>query len=311
MNGGVKVNNIIPVIEQMAQKYNQLYLAPEKGISGTGLYSDIVHYGKTPPEVFKKIQNELSGFKCSKYGRLFTEITPAGKVEILYIYNNSDFERFLQIMAYRGEPACIPDKIETAEIEGITNWRKIEKHMQDYLFSGGDSVMWSSELKNFTNNRQNYQDTLIVIKRSDYSGITYEKSGYAKLLWNDISLKIKIYYACTHYVCRKMYGGCKNIIWNELVADCMGILFALNKYDVLLAKKFLGVSKHGYDNHGRLINYCSETENDLNELAVKISTVIDKMSVQIKKLLASGITDYYNILFNLQERMNTYLDIIK
>ena len=55
MNGGVKVNNIIPVIEQMAQKYNQLYLAPEKGISGTGLYSDIVHYGKTPPEVFKKI----------------------------------------------------------------------------------------------------------------------------------------------------------------------------------------------------------------------------------------------------------------
>jgi len=62
VNGGIGVDNIIPVIEQMAQKYNQLYLTPEQGISGTGLYSDIVHYGKTPPEVLKKIQNVFIGF---------------------------------------------------------------------------------------------------------------------------------------------------------------------------------------------------------------------------------------------------------
>ena len=32
------------VMQEMAYRYNQLYLTPEKGVSGTGVYSDIVRY---------------------------------------------------------------------------------------------------------------------------------------------------------------------------------------------------------------------------------------------------------------------------
>lgn len=300
------------VMQEMAYRYNQLYLTPEKGVSGTGVYSDIVRYGKLPPEIDEKIKNEgLSGFKCSEKDRLFSENTPAGMVDILFLQERSDFERFVQVMVYSCEPAAVASKIESAEILGVTNWRKIENHMNDYLSNGGSNLSWRDELRKFTNNKKNYQDTILVIGSGGYCGLTAEEAGFEKDTWEEISVKIKIYSSCARYIVRKLFSDYKDIIWEEMLADCAGLLYATGRYDVSLAKKFFGVSGKGYDRRGKLINFSGDTEYNINELAVRVSEAIDKLGKYVNKLLAEDDLDYYKILFRLMEEMNTFVSVIK
>lgn len=300
------------VMQEMAYRYNQLYLTPEKGVSGTGVYSDIVRYGKLPPEIDEKIKNEgLSGFKCSEKDRLFSENTPAGMVDILFLQERSDFERFVQVMVYSCEPAAVASKIESAEILGVTNWRKIENHMNDYLSNGGSNLSWRDELRKFTNNKKNYQDTILVIGSGGYCGLTAEEAGFEKDTWEEISVKIKIYSSCARYIVRKLFSDYKDIIWEEMLADCAGLLYATGRYDVSLAKKFFGVSGKGYDRRGKLINFKGDSEFEINELAVRVSSATDKLGNYVNRMLAEDNTDYYRILFRLMEEMNTFVSVIK
>lgn len=300
------------VVERMAYRYNQLYLTPKKGISETGMYYDIVRYGKIPPEMDEARKKEgLSGFKCSERDRYFSETTPAGKVDIVYLHERCDFERFLQIMVYSGEPANVASRIESAEILGVTNWRKIEDHMNEYLSRGGEKSSWRDELRRFTNNKQNYQDSIILLGNSGYSGLSADDTGFGDIIWEEVSLKIKIYSSCARFICRRLFSEYKNIIWEEILADCIGILFAFNKYDTLLAKKLLGITKKGYDKKSRFMNFCIDLGYDAEVLAMRITDVIDRLDVQIKKLISSGITDYYDVLFRLEEDMEAYVDILK
>ena len=300
------------VMQEMAYRYNQLYLTPEKGVSGTGVYSDIVRYGKLPPEIDEKIKNEgLSGFKCSEKDRLFSENTPAGMVDILFLQERSDFERFVQVMVYSCEPAAVASKIKNTKILNITNWRKIENHMNDYLSNGGSNLSWRDELRKFTNNKKNYQDTILVIGSGGYCGLTAEEAGFEKDTWEEISVKIKIYSSCARYIVRKLFSDYKDIIWEEMLADCAGLLYATGRYDVSLAKKFFGVSGKGYDRRGKLINFKGDSEFEINELAVRVSSATDKLGNYVNRMLAEDNTDYYRILFRLMEEMNTFVSIIK
>lgn len=302
----------LSVMQEMAYRYNQLYLTPEKGISGTGVYSDIVRYGKVPPEVNEKIKNEgLSGFIGSENDRLFSEITPAGKIDIVYLQERSDFERFLQIMVYSGEPAAVASKIESAEILGVTNWRKIEDHMNSYLEKGGDTVSWRDELRKFTNDKKNFQDSIILIGSGGYCGLSASEAGFDELIWESVSLKVKTFSSCARFIMRRLFSDYKNIIWEEMLSDCIGLLFTFNKYDVSLAKKFFGVSKKGYDKRGKLISFCGDCGCSIDEYAVRVSEAIDKLGSRTKKLVSSGITDYYDVLFTLEEEMNTYVSMLK
>lgn len=302
----------LSVVQQMAYRYNQLYLTPEKGMSGTAAYSDIVCYGVVPEDLSGMIKaGELTGFTGSENDRFFTETTPAGVVEIVYLEERSDFERFLQIMAYGGEPAHVASRIECAEILGVTNWRRIENHFSEYMKNTGKSISLRDEMRIINNEKKSFQDSIILIGSGDYCGIKAEEAGFDSMVWNDISVKIKIYSSCARFIIRRLYPDYKNIIWEEMLSDCIGLLFTFNRYDVSLAKKFLGVSKKGYDRRGRLINLCSESSPDIDELAVRVADAADKLGAKTKKLISSGITDYYDILFGLEEDMKEITAIIK
>jgi hypothetical protein len=300
------------VVREMAHRYNQLYLTPEKGISATVVYSDIVRFGKVPEEIREMIRTDrLTGFRGNENARLFSEITPAGKVEIVYLEERSDFDRFLQIMAFAGEPAEVGSNIESAEILGVTNWRRIEAHMNDYLENGTEKVSWRDELRRFTDDKQNYQDSIILIGSGGYCGLSAAEAGYDEFVWENASVKIKIYSSCAKFIMRRLFSDYKNIIWEEMLSDCIGLLFVFNKYDVSLAKKLLGVSKKGYDRRGKLINFCGESCDDIDELAVRIAQAVEKLGTRVKKLVSAEVRDYYDVLFSLEEDMNEFVSVIK
>ncbi len=309
--GGIYMRGSISVLEKMAHRYNQLYLDPESGVSETGIYSDIVKYGVIPTEISEKIKNGLNGFKCSENDKYFSEITPVGKIEILYIHERSDFERFIQIMAYRGEPAPVAENIDVVEIDGITNWRKIERHMDEYFINGGNKKAWQDELINFQKDKKNYQDDLIVVTDCNYGGLSYDKTGYSEFLWKEISLKMNIYSSCTRMIRRRLYPESNNSIWAEITVDCIGMLFAINKFDPDLEKKILGISKTGYDKKGKLSLCVNQKNTNLNDLSVKLTSVIGKICTYVKKLIDSGCTDYYDILPKLEEKKDNYISLFE
>lgn len=302
----------LSVVQQMAYRYNQLYLTPERGMSGTAEYSDIVCYGVVPDRLVGTVESgELSGFTGSVNDRFFSETTPAGVIEIVYLEERSDFERFLQIMAYGGEPAQVASRTESAEILGVTNWRRIEKHFNEYMASTGRSLSLREEMRMINSEKKSFQDSIILIGSGGYCGIKAEEAGFDADVWNDISVKIKTYSSCARFIMRKVFSDYRNIIWEEMLSDCIGLLFTFNRYDVSLAKKFFGVSKKGYDRRGKLINFCGESPDDADQLAVRVSEAIDKLGSRTKKLISAGITDYYDVLFRLEEHMNEYVSVIK
>ncbi|MCQ2464419.1 MAG: hypothetical protein MJ095_02405 [Oscillospiraceae bacterium] len=300
------------VVQQMAYRYNQLYLTPKRGISGTPEYADIVQYGKLSEEMTKRIENEgLSGFKGTECDRLFSEMTPAGKVDIVYLKERSDFERFLQIMAYNGEPADISPGIERAEIIGVTNWRRIEEHLYSYIETSRYNISLREELRRISENRKNFQDTIILVGGTGYSGLTAAEAGFGESQWEEISMKIRMYSSCAKFIMRRLFSDFRDIIWEEMLSDCIGILFALDRYDTALAKKILGVSRKGYDRRGKLINFCDESVYDIDELAFRVSETVELVGSSVKTLLSDGSSDYYDILFRLEENMSDFVMIYK
>ena len=141
--------------------------------------------------------------------------------------------------------------------------------MNQYLEAGSEKITWRDELRRFTDDKKNFQDSIILIGSGGYCGLTASEAGIDGFVWDNVSVKINIYSSCARFIMRRLFSDYKNIIWEEMLSDCIGLLFAFNRYDPALAKKFFGVSKKGYDKRGKLINFCGETDDDIDQTCEK------------------------------------------
>ena len=240
------------ILKTLASRYYQMYLEPAEGMSESEVYKDIVLRGKKPAQAKAGIP---AGFHGSAGDRMFTVKTPAGTPEIIYLADRSDFERIIRILADRCENTAVPPTMGACTIFGITNWRKIEKHKRDFKKNGGSDFGWIHEFRTFTSEDRNFQDTLIIVSRGGYSGITAEQAGFEEQQWIEYSLRIRAYHECTHFVCRNLYPDTVDVLWDEILADCIGLCAAFGTYDIRLARMFLGIAPDGSYRKGRLENY--------------------------------------------------------
>jgi len=250
--------------EEYLRRYPQLTLPIADGMSASDAYRDIVRKGKFPGEY-------PNYFYGTDEDRILYIDTPAGKAEVLYLADRRDFRRFLQSIVYRCEPTEIPASTGAMHISGITNWCKIHAHKEEYLKTG--NFDWSREFRRFTAEPANFKDTLLIVSKGEYSALPHTEAGFSKDEWIEASLTIRIYHELTHFVCRKLYPEQKDVIWDEIAADCIGICKALGHYDTLLAKKLLGVEGDSYRPGGRLENYVEEdvpTEGCCRDVKVQI-----------------------------------------
>lgn len=285
------------VISKLAEKYKQLYIAP--GENTLEQYKNVVLRGKDPTEKL------LDHFLGSEEDELWTENTPAGDVEILYLNNREDFENFLRIMANKCSMAEIPPTTGAMTLVGIINWDKITQHKRDYLASGGTN--WAAEQKRFTSVKENYTDTMIVISRGQYSGIDEKRAGFSAEEWLDISKKIRIYHECSHVICRRLYPEKKDAVWDEVAADAIGLLGALGTYDTALASAFLGVDFNGYTG-GRLENYVApEKQGEIDKIAVSCRRLMENIQNAYSK--KAGMSPYEFLIFLEENKEDFFLDI--
>jgi hypothetical protein len=95
---------------------------------------------------------------------------------------------------------------------------------------------------------------MILLSDGPYSAVPASHTPYSQEEWRSISRQIRKYHELTHFICRRQFPEKKHPLWDEILADCMGLLFATGKYDLTLAQAFLGIQNGVYIG-GRLENY--------------------------------------------------------
>ena len=185
-------------------------------------------------------------------------------------------------MANRCEAVDIPDTQGASLIDGVINRAKIKAHKEEFFKAEAEKGSlrpdWSTEFKRFTSDKRNYQDAVIVLSVGPYNAIPAVRLGLPEDEWITLSDRIRKYHECTHFVCRRLFPEKKNAVWDELVADVVGIYAAFGKYNPRVEELFLGIEDGRYVG-GRLENYVTDLSGEeraavLSELADKISSVL-------------------------------------
>lgn len=280
--------DVLPVL---AEIYPQMYLAP--GDKGAEAYKTVVRYGKVPAV------KSLSHFIMDERDSCIMESTPAGEIMIVTLHVREDFETFLNIMANKCVAKEIPASQGSSIIDGIINWQRIKTHKKEYIKSQlarGSQPDWASEFKLFTAKKTNYLDAIIVLSVGAYSGIPAEHFGFNQAEWIEYSHKIRKAHECTHFICRRKYPSQIDAVWDEVVADAVGIIAAFGRYDLVLEEIFLGIDENRYVG-GRLENYVRADELD------KAAKNVHNLLLKIAKL-AEGYAGMqpYDFAVMLEER---------
>ena len=278
------------ILQPLAEIYPQLYLTP--GEEGAEQFRRVVGRGEDPPT------HSLDHFRGSPRDSVTTETTPAGDVTVITLGDRQDFELFLQIMGNR----CIPEKIPVTQgasiLDGVINWTKIRKHEAEYLASGGDPQELLNEFKRFTSEPRNFKDALIVLSTGPYSAVRAEETGMTEEDWLAASYRIRKAHECTHFICRRLFPEKIDAVWDELVADAVGLYDAFGHYELRLAEIFLGISEQGYTG-GRLENYARD--EDLDELAKKVHRTLLHLDGVIR---GEGKTDPWALAIRLEDEIS-------
>ena len=265
------------VIGHLAEDYPQLYLDPDT--ESRERYRAVVLRGEAVKDP------TLSGYRLSVYDREETVETPFGPVRVVTIRERSDFERVLRnMMAVKNGPGTqIPQTQGAATVE-VPDWGRINAHREVFFKEKQKAGIlqpdWEEEFIRFTSVRSNYMDCLIILSVGPYSNLTAEEAGYDEDEWITLSGRIRRFHELTHVICRRVYPEQINAVWDELAADAVGIYAAFGKYDICLAKRFLGIKGENYAG-GRLGNYTDDPEGICPRVCTALSG-IEKI-VQEKK----------------------------
>ena len=245
------------VLCEVAARYPQLLLPIEEGISQSEEFKDAVLRGK-------KVEREPD-FSFAEGDSLTYCDTPAGRAEILFLADREDFLHAYRALGYRCEPAEIPASVGAATIIGLFNWEKIHRHEEEWLAAGNTD--WPEEFARFTSDKKNFVDTLILLSAGPYSSVSAEQAGLGAEEWIRQSVQIRKYHELTHFVCRRLAPEKKDVLRDEIYADCIGLLAAFGKYETRLAEVFLGIESGTFREGGRLSHYTEGDPNDSAETA--------------------------------------------
>ena len=122
------------------------------------------------------------------------ENTFAGRIPLVILGNDSDFENFIVNASCHGER---PDDISQM----------------------GASFMYGKKIQ------------MLVLSKKFYSNTPAERVNLSREEWRNKSMILRLEHETVHYYTKKFYGTATNNIHDELIADFFGMRKALGHYD--------------------------------------------------------------------------------
>jgi len=169
--------------------------------------------------------------------------TIAGGVPILVAEDRRDFVALVQAFSERNEPAEVPASMGACIVNGLNNWDRVAAYRAQWEREHPEEAAagWSEEFKRFAARKELYQDRFIILSRGPYSAISADDIGMSADDWLARSLVIRREHECTHYFTYRLFRSMRNNVFDELVADFVGLIRAFDGYRGDLACRFLGL----------------------------------------------------------------------
>ena len=283
------------VIAELAEIYPQLYLDPDK--TDREVYRDVVLAGQDAGT------HSLDHFRGDPRDTDELIGTPSGDVRVITLHDRSDFEVFMRIMmaAKDGPLAPVPATQGAGTLFTI-NWQRIHAHREEFMkeqrAAGIAEPDWDAEFALFTSDKKNYRDMLVVLSCGPYSNVDAAAMGLPEEEWLEQSVAIRKYHELTHVVCRRLWPDKADAVWDELVADAVGIYASRGHYDRKAEETFLGIRDGTYAG-GRLENYT----DDAASLAGPVSAVLERFEEIIADAGAVDWTGLIPVLEGAQDEL--------
>ena len=138
-----------------------------------------------------------------------------------------------------------------------------------------------------------------MLSQGPYSNVDSNAVGMDQKEWLSRSLIIRKYHELTHVICREMYPAQIHAVWDELVADAIGIHAAWGRYNIEAAKLFLGISGSAYSG-GRLENYT----DDPDRLSAPVGAVLESFEEIMNNHTEE---ESFSLIPLLQEQQSKYI----
>lgn len=184
--------------------------------------------------------------------RLAIVPTMAGDVPVIVADHRADFEALARAFTARNEPEPIPPSAGACLVSGLINWDRVARHRAAWEAAqpDGGAAGWGDEFKRLAADKAAYQDRLILLSRGPYSNVD---SGDAD--WLDRSLTIRREHECAHYYTWRVFGTIRTHVFDEILADFVGLVRAYGHYPGDVARRCLGIDADGRRLGGRIDNY--------------------------------------------------------
>jgi hypothetical protein len=177
--------------------------------------------------------------------RLEIHATIAGHIPILIAGDRRDFVALVQAFTERNEPADVAPAMGACIVNGLNNWERVAAYRAAWERDHPDEAAtgWSEEFRRFAARKELYQDRFIILSRGPYSAIAGVDSGVGDADWLARSLEIRREHECTHYFTYRVFRSMRNNVFDELIADFVGLVRAFSGYRRDLACRFLGLER--------------------------------------------------------------------
>jgi hypothetical protein len=243
------------VLEALRRHIVQLRFPVRAGLSADESYRDATRKGiVAAADAFRP------GLELSAPNELALSIAPtmAGRIPVLVAGNREDFVALIQAFTERNEPTPVPAAMGACIVKGLNNWSRIAAYRDAWSRERGGATdeEWSEEFSRLIPHKERYQDRMILLSRGPYSGIAAAAIGFDEEEWLARSLVLRREHEFTHYFTYRVFGVMRNHVFDELVADFVGLVRALGHYRADLALRFLGLESFPkYREGGRLEVY--------------------------------------------------------
>ena len=173
--------------------------------------------------------------------------TIAGHVPLIIVGHRGDFVKLVQAFSERNEPKVVLDSMGACIVKGLNNWSRIHVRRDEWKRAAGAAGTddgWAAEFQKLIPHKELYQDRFIILSRGPYSAIAARDVGMDEGEWLDRSLAIRREHELTHYFTHRAFGTIRNNVFDELIADFVGLARAFGHYRSDLALRFLGLEAY-------------------------------------------------------------------
>lgn len=207
------------VLELLQTGLPQLYLPQQSGISLSELYKALVLRGESVDQASIAGAGATLQWRYPEALRFWIAPHPCGAMPVVQTPCWADFVQLVRALAHRGEPVVLADGVHAQAVSGLIHWGLIRAF-----------------------GRQS-RARLIVLHEAPYGSVPAidVPGGLTEADWLQASSSLRLEHELTHLATKRLLGEMRLNLLDELIADCMGMVAALGRFNAELFGLCLGI----------------------------------------------------------------------